>query len=115
RQSAKKKKFIAALAEVPSVKHAAQRAGVDRTTIYMWRKQDRDFAAAWRESLDQSVYPVDCRAFDIAMHGDPDSNVLGQMIQLILKAHRRETYGDKSEVAFMGGLVIVPAKRGEGE
>jgi hypothetical protein len=105
------KKFLKALAERPSVTLACTAAHVSRDCAYDNRKRSPEFAARWQAALDQSVDDLETRAFDLAMHGDADSNATARLIEFLLKAHRREIYGDKSEVAFAGGIVILPAKR----
>ena len=43
RTSAEKSKFIEALRETPFISYAAKRAGVSRSTIYRWLKDNRGF------------------------------------------------------------------------
>lgn len=46
----KKIAFLAALAETGNVSRAATAAGVERMTVYRWRDEDEEFAAAWERS-----------------------------------------------------------------
>jgi hypothetical protein len=50
--TSKKGKFLRALTEGYSVTGAAKIARVDRTTVYVWRKDDDDFKAAWDEAIE---------------------------------------------------------------
>lgn len=43
--------FLAALSETSNVKASADRAGVSASHAYAVRRQDADFAAAWRDAL----------------------------------------------------------------
>ena len=43
--------FLAQLADAGMVTESAQAAGVDRKTVYNWRKTDKEFAQAWDDAL----------------------------------------------------------------
>jgi hypothetical protein len=108
-------KFIAALSETPSVKHASKVAGIHRNTAYKYRKLDAEFAAAWTEALDASVDDLEAKAFRFALSGPPKDNsgvnAWVNLVQFLLRSHRRSVYGEKLEAAVAGGLIILPAKR----
>lgn len=99
------KKFLRALRKVPSVKHAAAAAGVHRATCYRARDLDPGFSSAWDACIAESVDTVEATCFRLAIAGDP------RLIEFILKAHRGETYRERSEVAVGGGLVFLPVKQ----
>jgi hypothetical protein len=63
--------FIAALAEIGSVKHAAQRIGMSTDGAYQLRRQKGadSFAAAWLAALDQGVQRLEDIALERAIHG----------------------------------------------
>ena len=103
------KKFIAELSKRPSVKHACQVANIARARAYEARKEDPEFAERWQQAIDASVDQVEARAFKLALEGE--DNVAANLMMFLLKAHKRGVYGDKSEVAFAGGLIVLPAKR----
>ena len=113
RQAAKKAKFLRELAKLPSIKHACQVAGIDRTTIYKWRSADAEFAAKWKEAIDASVDDVEAKAFRFALEDtDPaTANARVRLWEFILKSHRGEIYRERVEAAVMAGIVYLPQKR----
>jgi transposase-like protein len=46
---------VAALAAGPSIAAAARRAGVPRSTLYLWRRSDQDFAASMAAALEEGT------------------------------------------------------------
>jgi hypothetical protein len=99
-------RFLAALRQTPSVKHACKAAGVSRDTAYKHRLADNEFAEAWLDALGASVDELETKAFQLAMAGD------STLITFLLRCHKPEVYGDKSrvDVGLLGGIVLLPAK-----
>ena len=56
--------FLAALAESGSVTQAAEVAKVSRTNIYLLRKRDADFAAAFEEARERGLDKLEDRQFE---------------------------------------------------
>ena len=108
-------KFLRALAKSPSITVAARAARVSRQTAYNHKDADPIFAAKWDDALNQSLDLLEHELFEFAKAlkncdpGTASARVKAAEIQL--RAHRRNIYGDKAEVAFAGGIVILPAKR----
>jgi len=50
-QESQKQIFLAELAATSCVAHSARKAKLARSTLYLWRKQDRGFAEEWRAAL----------------------------------------------------------------
>jgi hypothetical protein len=99
--------FVRALRQNPNVTAACRAAGVSRFTAYKHREDDEAFAVRWNECLDAAVDEVEEKAFKIAKDGDT------QMIQFVLKAHRRSIYGDTARLevdARLCGVLVVPEK-----
>ena len=46
KQERKRERFLESLAEYGNVKHACLSAGIGRTRVYQWRKEDEAFAAS---------------------------------------------------------------------
>ncbi len=65
-----KKRFIAALTEHGTVRHAAQAAGVSRNTVYRWRHEDFEFAEAWAEAHENAVDVVENVIYQQAAGGN---------------------------------------------
>jgi hypothetical protein len=101
--------FLAALMEGLTIKHAAQRAGVDITMPYHRRKTDEAFHQAWNEAVEVGTELLEAEAVRRAYHGtvrpvyhkgvrvgsirDYDS----QLMQLMLKARKPAVYREGRE------------------
>jgi hypothetical protein len=107
-------RFLAALAKVPSVSHAAKAAGVHRSTCYEWRDTDPQFAKAWEQSLETAVDSLVVAAFQRALRSSDT------LLTFLLRCHRPATYnishgeqiGEKAEEPT-GGLKIMFDTGGE--
>lgn len=55
--------YLAALREMPVIRHACTAAGVDRTTAWRAREADPDFAAAEREAMEEGIDRAEQEAF----------------------------------------------------
>lgn len=66
-QHIKKARFLEVFADTGNVRVACQDAGLDRSTVYAWRKEDPAFAEAWehaaRDAVDLLVHEAHRRAF----------------------------------------------------
>jgi hypothetical protein len=106
--AAQKRKFIAALTKVPSVKHAAIAAGFSRRTAYDLRRNDEEFNQDWLAAISASVDEVETRAFELALKGE--DQVAANLITFLLRCHKPEVYRERIEAAVAGGVIILPAK-----
>jgi GAF domain-containing protein len=99
-------RFLRALRQTPSVKHACAAAGIDRATAYRHRKEDADFAAKWEDAIQASVDELEYKAFQLAIAGDSN------LITFLLRCHKPEVYRDtqRHEVGLLGGIVLLPPK-----
>lgn len=52
RSNEDKEKFLKILEQVPFISHASKKAGIDKATIYRWRKKDKRFNSEVEEALD---------------------------------------------------------------
>ncbi len=104
-------KFLRALRQVPSVKHACMVAKIDRATVYRHRELDEQFAEEWRAAIQASVDELEHKAFQMALDGDSN------LITFMLRCHKPEVYGDRSrvDVGLLGGIVLLPAKESGAE
>lgn len=55
--------YLAALRQVPVIKHACEAAGIDRTTAWRATKADEDFAEAEREAMEEGIDRAEQEAF----------------------------------------------------
>ena len=86
-----KKRFIDALTNHGTVRHAAQAAGVSRQTVYRWRQDDFEFAEAWSDAHENAVDVVENVIYQQAAGG----NTLAAFFYL--KAHRPK-YRDRLSI-----------------
>lgn len=99
--------FLDALAESPNVSAACRAAGVPRRTVYNHRATDAEFAAAWDDALEQSTDALVGEAYRRALKGTErpvfyQGDECGRIREysdtlaiFLLKAHRRDVYGDR--------------------
>lgn len=55
--------YLAALRQVPVIKHACEAAGVDRTTAWRAREADEAFAQAEQEAMEEGIDRAEAEAF----------------------------------------------------
>jgi hypothetical protein len=82
-----KKRYLAALAKGRAPTVAARMAGLARSTVYKWRGEDVEFAAAWADCVEQGLDLLEDRAYQRAMKGSD------QLLMFQLRARRPEVYG----------------------
>ena len=100
--------FCLHLGRTGSVTYAAARAGLDRRMLYRLKAEDEAFAARWDEALQLGVERLQDDAMKRALDGTERPVWRGgrqvgsvrqydnRLLQFLLRAHRPETYGDKS-------------------
>jgi hypothetical protein len=104
-------RFLRALRQTPSVKHACVAAGIDRATAYRHRQQDEAFAEQWVDAIQASVDELEHKAFQLALAGDSN------LITFMLRCHKPNVYRDtqRHEVGLLGGIVLLPPKENGAE
>lgn len=55
--------YLAALREIPVIRHACEAAGIDRTTAWRLRKDDEAFAEAEGEAMEEGIDRAEKEAF----------------------------------------------------
>lgn len=55
--------YLAALRQVPVIKHACEAAGIDRTTAWRAREADEEFAKAEQEAMEEGIDRAEAEAF----------------------------------------------------
>ena len=95
-------RFLTKLRESGNVRLSCAAADLPRTTAYRWRKTWATFAAEWQEALDDALDLLEEEAWRRARK---DSD---RLLMFLLKAHRREVYGDwvRQEVSGPDGSAI---------
>lgn len=62
-------RFLNALEETGNVTEAADKAGVGRNSVYLWRRDDDDFRKAWDSRIANYGDMLEAEAFRRAYHG----------------------------------------------
>lgn len=96
----KQRLFCESLEEFGSVADACRAAGLDRSTAYRWQGEDKTFAKAWDDAFQVRLDALEKALFKRG-EDTSDRAAFG-----MLKAHRRETYGDKVEVTRKGRIIL---------
>jgi hypothetical protein len=98
-------KFINALAECPSVKAAATRAGVSRQLAYRERQLDPEFAERWVDAIGSAIDLLEQAAYERAI------TVSDTLAIFLLKSHRPEIYREttRNEVDITVSDATTPA------
>lgn len=114
--------FLQALAESGVVKYACVAAGVHRATAYRARDEDRPFAAAWDEALDDGVDALELEARRRAKDGVErpvyqSGKLAGtvreysdSLLMFLLRAHRPERFSERYRLEHSGkvdGLTLM--------
>ena len=112
-QADRKQLFIIALRDDShgTVSRARMAAGgVDRSTLYKWRGQDAEFAAAWDEAVDDDTDEIEAAMSERAKGWkdpvrDASGNVVGfrwkysdKAAEIMLKARRPDVYRERVDV-----------------
>jgi hypothetical protein len=97
----KKAAFIAALRADFAIAPAAKRAGVSRSTVYMWRAEDDDFAEAWDDAREAAVDVLERTLYKRAIRHDTVAGIF------LLKGARPHIYRDRYEVTGPGGGPLI--------
>lgn len=102
--------FLAALTVGCTVTAAANRAGVHRTTVYVWRGADKEFAAAWDDAYEQGSDHLEDEARRRAVDGVTKplmykgkkcgsiQEYSDTLMITLLKARRPERFRDNAKV-----------------
>lgn len=98
-----KKNFLNAYAKSNGViSRACEESGVDRKSVYDWKKHDDDFLIAMEMVIDTQIDYVESKLLDRIEEGDAD-----QLIQFYLKAKaKQQGYGKDSVDVTSGGKPI---------
>jgi hypothetical protein len=118
----KKEMFLRHLRISCNITASAEAAGWDRRTAKHHRDNDEEFRIDWDDALEQSTDLLEGALRDRAINGVEEpvfhqGVVVGYVTkysdsngQFLLKAHRRELFGDKvaMDVKATGGVILLP-------
>ena len=85
-----------------NVRMACRSAKIPRSTAYYWRNKYKTFRKAWDEAKEDACDILEGKAWKIAVEDENE-----RMIMFLLKAHRREVYGDQVDVTTGGEPVNI--------
>jgi len=107
--------FLSAYAEWANVSYACKVAGVARANIYHWQEHDPEFALAFQQANDAATERLEREAWRRAVEGSPYERTSywhgepvgtdrkieysDQLMMLLLRARRPDTYREKVDVA----------------
>ncbi len=93
--------FLDALAESSNVKQSAQEAGVDKSLVYRVRRNNPDFARAWRTALDEGYLHLEMETLERLRNGvdkdEPKYDISNALRLLSLHRDRGERERDTGE------------------
>jgi hypothetical protein len=95
-----KKRYLAALAKGRAPTVAARMAGLARSTVYKWRREDVEFAAAWADCVEQGLDLLEDRAYQRAMKNSD------QLLMFQLRARRPEVYGRSGDSRPQSNFIL---------
>lgn len=84
-----RKAILSALSAGKSVSAACRAARIARSSYYLWLDEDEAFAADVRDAIEAGTDKLEDSAVKQALDGNTT------LMVLMLKARRREVYGDK--------------------
>jgi len=123
----KKRAFLAAFAECGTVTHAAEIAGISRRMVQYWKKDDPEFAEAFRIAEEKAADRLEQEAWRRAIEGVAEpvyhkGEVVGYiqkfsdtLLIFLLKGVRPEKYRERvsQEITGRGGGPIEASIRAE--
>lgn len=93
--------FLESLRQTPNVSLAADAAGIARWTAYRWRDTDEEFKGEWLRIAEARLDALEAALHSRALDDDHASGTTCAIF--LLKAHRRNIYGDKREISGPDG------------
>lgn len=102
--AAKRKLFLEYLSMSANITQSAQKAGIDRTTVYRWRAGLESFRTAWKQAMDQALDEIEALLLERAANGVEKPVFYGgkpcgtvrqysdALAMFILRARRPEVY-----------------------
>lgn len=85
--------FLTVLRSTGNIRAACQQAGIARSTAYEARTSDPTFRREWDEAIEDAVDLLEIAARNRAISGGSD-----RLMELLLKAHRPDVYGDRLRI-----------------
>ena len=96
KRAKQKEVFLKCLANGDSIRSASEQVKVVRQTVYNWKENDEEFAAAWDEAMEAGIERLEDAAYNRAMEGSDT------LMIFLLKAKRPKVYSDKQRLEHTG-------------
>jgi len=93
-------RFLEKLRECGNIRLACQAADIPRTTVYRWRNTWSTFAHEWDDALEDALDLLEAEAWKRARRNSD------RLLMFLLKAHRRDVYGDHLDLDADGQINI---------
>ena len=90
-------RFLDKLRASGNVRASCDAADVPRSTVYYWHDKFVWFSKAWKDAKADACDILEAEAWRRAMKEDSD-----RLLMFLLKAHRRDVYGDVIEQKHSG-------------
>lgn len=90
-------RFLEKFRDSGNIRLSCRAADVSRKTVYRWRNKWATFAAEWDEAKEDACDILEGEAWKRAIKNQSD-----RLLMFLLKAHRREVYGDKVAMEHTG-------------
>lgn len=98
--------FLTELKASCNVTEAAKAAKIDRTSAYDHKKKNRAFSAAWDSAVEVATDDLEDAVRRRAMRQDPADKGSALLGIFMLKARRRDLFGERTELKISGGLAV---------
>ncbi len=99
-----KEAFINSVGKGKTIKEASESAGVDRTTIWLWRKADEEFNNQVIEIIDSRIQEVEDALFMNATSSEKAGDTAAQIF--FLKNRSKGRWKDKQEFEHSGKIEL---------
>jgi hypothetical protein len=102
RSEAKRKRALAAIAQVPTLTAGAEAAGISRSTLAVWIQDDPEFRAEVEAAIASAVDRLEAHAFSRAQGHDGKSP--SDLLTIFLMKGHRHQYRDRIEHQHTGEI-----------
>src|SRR4029077_16060819 len=90
RIAAKKHTIIERLTAGDAVAQSARAAGISRAEAYNWKREDREFSAAWDDAVEEGIDMLETIAYRRAIEGNDG------LLTMYLKCRRAEKWNPQT-------------------
>ena len=92
----RKAQFLDTFREICNMSQAAEVAGIDRTTVYNWRRDDPNFKKQFEQAREDGAEALEDVAYQRAQEQSD------RLIMALLKAYKPDRFGDRLDITSGG-------------